>query len=82
MHPLLDLSKLSDEEILNRISRAHQYLQHQTALGHIPTIESIRSVIHSLEEEKTKRMVNAQAEEFKKKYPTDLNPIELGKLEE
>lgn len=82
MHPLLDLSTLSDEEITTRIGRAYQYLQHQTGLGHLPTIESIRTVIQSLEEERAKRMTRIHDEEYKKKYPKDLEPIELGKLEE
>lgn len=81
MHPFLDVSKLSDEEIINRLDKAYTYMNHQVSLGHTPTVQSIKEVIQSLEDERQNRMRRTTDEEFKKKYPTADAPIELGRLE-
>jgi len=82
MHPFLDTSKLTDEEIIERIGKAYLYMNAQVALGHNPTVLSIKEIIQSLEDERRKRMQHNMDEEFKRKYPDDTKPIELGKLEE
>lgn len=82
MHPFLDVSKLTDEEIIERLGRAYTYMNAQVALGHNPTVHSIKEIIQSLEDERQSRMRKTMDEEFKKKYPTANEPIELGKLEE
>lgn len=82
MHPFLDVSKLTDEEILERLNRAHQFLAYQKALGHMPTVQSIEEVIESLDYERERRLARNIDEEFKKKYPKDLDPIDVGKIEE
>jgi hypothetical protein len=81
MHPFLDTSKLTDEEIIDRIGKAYNYMNAQAALGHKMTADSIREVIHALEEEKRSRMFKSSLEESKKKNPNSNNPIELGKTE-
>ena len=82
MHPFLDVSKLTDEEIIERLGRAYTYMNAQAALGHNPTVHSIRDVIQSLEDERTKRMQNLIDEEQKRKFPNANKPIEIGKVEE
>lgn len=81
MHPLVDLSTLSDEELVARIGRARQYLEYQSSLGHMPTAQSIRTIIEALEDERSKRILNSHGEEFKKKNPKDKDPIEIGNIE-
>lgn len=82
MHPFLDVKKLTDEEIIERLGKAYLYLNGQTALGHNPTVQSIKEVIASLENERHDRLQRNSDEEFKKKYPDENKPIELGKLED
>lgn len=82
MHPFLDVSKLTDEEITERLGKAYLYLSQQTALGHTPTVLSIKEVITSLETERHDRSQKIIEEETKRKFPKDREPISLGKLEE
>lgn len=82
MHPFLDVSKLSDEEIIERLGRAYVHMNAQVALGHTPTVVSIKEVIQALEDERRDRMQKRMDEEFARKFPNDLNTIELGKLED
>jgi hypothetical protein len=82
MHPFLDVSKLSDEEIIERLGRAYVYMNAQVALGHNPTVLSIKEIIQSLEDERGQRMHKNMDEEYKRKFPDENKPIELGKLED
>lgn len=81
MHPFLDVSKLTDEEIIGRLGRAYSYLNAQVSLGHGPTAASIEEVIHSLENERAARINHRSDAEFIKKYPRD-NTIEIGKVDD
>jgi hypothetical protein len=81
MHPFLDVTKLTDEEIIERLGRAYIFMNMQKSLGHTPAVMSIREVIQSLEDERTKRMDKMIDEEYKRKFPDADKPIELGKLE-
>lgn len=82
MHPFLDVAKLSDEEIIERLGKAYTHMNMQKVLGHSPAVHSIQEVIQSLEDERLLRLRRTMAEEFSKKYPDELKPIELGKLED
>ena len=82
MHPFLDVSKLSDEEIIERLGRAYTYMNAQIGLGHNPTVFSIKEVIQSLEDERRERQERTMDQEFRKKYPDMDKPLELGKLED
>lgn len=82
MHPFLNLNKLTDEDIIERLGRAYNFMNAQTALGHGATIQSIKEVIQSLENERQDRMQKIIDEEHKRKNPDDKKIIELGKLEE
>lgn len=82
MHPFLDVGKLTDEEIIERLGKAYTYMNAQVALGHGPTVFSIREIIQDLEDERRHRLEKTMDEEFKKKYPNQSDPIELGKLED
>ena len=82
MHPFLNVSKLTDEEILERLGKAYQYMNFQVGVGHNPTVQSIKEVIQSLEDERRSRLGKQMDEEFKRKYPKADEPLELGKLEE
>ena len=82
MHPFLNVSKLSDEEIIERLGRAYMFMNAQKMLGHTPTVMSIQEVIQSLEDERRSRMDKLIGDEYKRKYPDIDKPIELGKLED
>ena len=82
MHPFLDVKKLTDEEIIERLGKAYLYMNTQVGLGHNPTVYSIREIIQSLEDERSERSKNIMDNEYKKKYPDYLKPIELGKIED
>lgn len=82
MHPFLDASKLTDEEIIERLGKAYTYMNAQVSLGHNPTVFSIKEVIQSLEDERHDRQQRNMDEEFKKKFPDTNKPLELGKLED
>ena len=56
MGPFLDVSKLTDEEIIEKLGKAYTYMNAQKILGHSPTVMSIREVIQSLEDERNRRM--------------------------
>lgn len=82
MHPFLNVSKLTDEEIIERLGKAYTYMNAQVSLGHNPTVHSIKEIIESLEGERALRMQKLIDEEHKRKFPNDLKPIELGKIED
>ena len=82
MHPFLDVAKLSDEEIIDRLGKAYTYMNMQKTLGHSPSVLSIREVIQSLESERNHRMQKLVNEEYSRKFPDNHKPIELGKIEE
>jgi len=82
MHPFLDVAKLTDEEIIERLGRAYTFMNMQKTLGHTPAVMSIREVIQSLEDERSKRLGKMMDDEYTRKYPDANKPIELGKLEE
>lgn len=81
MHPFLEVSKLSDEDIVNRLGKAYAFMNYQTALGHTATVRSIKDVIQTLEDERENRMNKHMNEESKRKYPDAMDPIELGKID-
>lgn len=81
MHPFLDVSKLSDEEIIEKLGKAYTYMNNQKSLGHTPTVISIQEVIQSLELEKQNRMSRNTDDESKKKNPYTNKHLEIGKLE-
>jgi len=81
MHPFLDVTKLSDEEIIERLGKAYTFMNFQKSVGHMPAVVSIREVITALEEERSTRMQKVMADEVDKKYPDSNKPIELGKIE-
>ena len=82
MHPFLDVSKLSDEEIIERLGRAYTYMNAQIGLGHNPTVHSIKEVTQDLEDERRERQQRTMDQEFKKKYTDKDKPLEFGKLED
>ncbi len=82
MHPFLDVGKLTDEELIERLGKAYTHMNYQKSLGHVPTVHSIKEIIQSLEEERHNRMRKNMDDEFKRKFPKDLDPINLGTIEE
>jgi nucleoid-associated protein YejK len=78
MHPFLDVSKLTDEQIIERLGKAYSYMNYQVALGHNPTVHSIKEVIQSLEDERALRVAKQSDEEYKRKYPDAQKPLDVG----
>lgn len=81
MHPFLNVSKLTDEEIIERLGKAYVYMNYQVSLGHGATVFSIKEVIADLEAERNQRMQKSMDDEYKKKYPDALGPLEVGKVD-
>ena len=81
MNPMYDTSKLTDDELLERIGQANTFMHIQTELGHTPTVESIKHVLESLELERITRFQNQTTDEQKKKNPKALDAITLGELD-
>ena len=91
MNPLIDVSKLSDEEIMERLVKAKTYRNQQSALGHDPVVENIDSIIETLQfelqlrsrVEKPKRIIDRKG---RSREEPVVNPtgsiIELGKNDE
>lgn len=82
MHPFLDVSKLTDEEIIERLGKAYSFMNYQVSLGHNATVHSIKEVIQSLEDERAQRLTKTMDEEYRRKFPESNKPLELGKLED
>lgn len=82
MHPFLDVSKLLEEDLIEKLGKAYLYMNAQIALGHTPTVHSIKEIIQSLEDERRVRIERSMDAEYKRKYPKANDPIEIGKLEE
>ena len=81
MHPFLDTSKLSNEEIIEKLSKAYSYMNHQVSLGHTPTVTSIQEVIQFLEDERQTRLHKQMDDEYKKKYPDAADALNIGKVD-
>lgn len=78
-HPFIDLKKLPDEELLDRLKKATSFMHYEISMGRTTTVESIRQVIVALEEERRSRQIDRQMQEMaKSKIPN----IEIGKLED
>jgi hypothetical protein len=82
MHPFLNVSKLTDEEIIERLGKAYTYMNAQKSLGHTPAVLSILEVIQSLEDERYQRLQKMIDDENNRKFPDSQKTIELGKLED
>lgn len=78
-HPFLDLKKLSDEEILDKLKTANSFMNYQISMGRTITVESIKQVIEALEEERRTRLMDRQLQEASKHKTSN---TEIGKLEE
>jgi len=81
MHPLIDTSTLTDDQIYEKLSKCHSYLSMQERLGHGPTVETIQQMIYALELEKIKRFDKIMEDDIKKTTPNYMKPIELGELD-
>jgi hypothetical protein len=91
MEKFYDYSTLTDDQLYEKLRKAHAYLSMQKSLGHSDTVNSIEFTISALEDERTKRIMSptlstsankkmkkAQEDLMKK----DLEPITLGKLDD
>jgi len=81
MHPFLDVSKLTDEEIIQRLGKAYTYMNAQKELGHTPTVLSIQEVVQCLEDERQARLRRTSDEEFKRKFPKNADALEVGMID-
>ena len=82
MYPFLELTNLTDEQLLDKISKAQSYLRMQTGLGHVPTVNSISDLITALEIEYRSRQEKIITEASKKKNPDVLKSLNIGYLDE
>jgi hypothetical protein len=81
MHPFLDTSTLTDDQIYEKLSKCHSYLSMQQHLGHGPAVETIQQTIYALEQEKIARFDKMLSDDIKKTTPNFMDPINLGTLD-
>ena len=82
MHPFVDPSNLTDEEILEKLKKCYNYLGMQSDLGHNDAVSSIQQVIAVYETEKDKRAYDALQEALNEDQPEAGSVVELGNVEE
>jgi hypothetical protein len=82
MHPFLNVTKLSDDEIIDQLNKAYGYMQAQIGLGSTPAVQSIKEVVQALENERRERQLRQSDAEYDKKYPDKNKPLEFGKLDD
>ena len=78
MHPTYDPEGLTDEQLLDKITKLHNYLSREVNYGHDSMVQNIHVMLDTLEAEKEQRMVTAQQEELRKKGIDITETIEVG----
>lgn len=78
MNPLINLTKVNDDELMSRLMRAKGYYNTQVYYGHNSAAQSIKAVIDMLEAERNERMFKSTMS----KIAEDNTPIEIGKLDD
>lgn len=84
-HPFLDPSKLTDDQLMDRIQKCHRILGGEMAMGHTSVVDSARAALETYQFEYNERMrTRALEDKFKKdeeKQEKD-GPLEFGVVEE
>lgn len=80
MHPLINPSSLTDEQIRDKLKKCYEYLQMQESLGHNDTVTSISNIIDILEFERDERLEKELSETFEE--PEDGELVALGEVDE
>lgn len=82
MHNLIfDPAKLTDDQILEKLGKAYQYLSFQENLGHDSAVASITQTIIALDNERISRFQDSIEADIAHTNPNLLDPIELGTIE-
>lgn len=77
-HPFIDVSTLSDEELLAKIQKCQGYLYGEIQGGHAGMVDSIRTQLQTYEFEFQERMSVHRQAAIDKKYPDET--IEIGTI--
>lgn len=82
MHPLLDTTDLTDDQITEKLKKAYQYSAMQGQLGHASAVDSINATITALELEKELRFAKMLNDEAEKQNPNANDPLDVGVMGE
>jgi len=84
-HPFLDVTKLTDDQLMDRIQKCYKILSGETAMGHASMVDSARLQLETYQFEWNTRMQTAALDDkFSKgqeKQDKD-GPLEFGVVEE
>lgn len=81
MHPTYDPSKLTDEELLNKLIKLYNMHGTEINAGHDAMVSNIATMINTLEFEKETRTVASIAAELKRKGINLDETIEIGTIQ-
>jgi len=81
-YPFIDFKKLSDDELMNRITRCSQILGSEMAYGHSSIVHSARNQLQAYQFEWNERMQARARKEYFEKNPRHDKPIEIGVISE
>jgi hypothetical protein len=86
-HPLNDFTKLSDDDLIDKINGLYEKISHAESHGFTQMANDIRLTIASMEAEQVRRMGELQKEhderdrKSNKNYKDPLAPITFGEIE-
>lgn len=80
LHPFIDVSKLTDDELISRMSKCQQILYAEMGMGHQSMMDSARMMLESYQMEWDNRMALKRNAEDLEKNPN--GTIEIGTIED
>lgn len=81
-YPFINFKNLSDDELMNRITRCSQILGNEMAYGHSSIVDSARAQLQAYQFEWNERMQARARKEYFEKNPRHAGPIEIGTVSE
>lgn len=81
-YPFINFKSLSDDELMNRITRCNQILGSEMAYGHSSIVNSARAQLQAYQFEWNERMQSRARKEYYEKNPRHSGPIEIGTVSE
>lgn len=80
-HPFLDTTKLTDDQLMDRIQKCHKILSGEVSMGHTTVVQSARAALDTYQFEWNERMRGRMLED---KFKPDEEPeiLEFGIVDE
>lgn len=82
MHPLMDFSGITDEELISRIIKCQSYKSFESKMGRGDTVQSIDQVLMTLMLEYENRKQHSYYTEVNKRGADKSGTLEFGEIEE